>query len=307
VKIVIAGGTGWLGSALAYSLLSDRHDVVALTRSASSSPSGTSRRVQWDGRTVADWATELDDAEAIVNFAGASIGEGRWTAARKRILYASRIDSTTALVAALEQAGHRPEVLANVSAVGYYGDRGEDLVTETDPPGADFLARLAADWEAAAAPARALGVRVAILRLGLVLGPDGGALPRLAAPFRFFVGGPLGTGKQWVSWVHIDDVVGLFRFALERPDVVGPINVTAPAPARNRDFSATVARALGRPSWLPVPGIALRLVLGEIADSLLGGQRVAPTLAERLGYRFREPSLLPALERIFETRYASDL
>lgn len=302
VKVVIAGGSGWLGSALCRSFATDRHEAVVLSRSRRS-PAGApgSRSIAWDGRTLGDWADEIDGADAIVNFAGESIAQGRWNAERKRSLRASRVEPTAVLVQAIERARRRPAVLANASAVGYYGDRGDETVTERDPPGSDFLARLVIDWEAAAQRAADLGVRVVLLRQGVVLGSGGGALPRITLPFRLFVGGPIGSGMQWVSWVHIEDVVGLFRLAIDCPDANGPMNVTAPEPVRYRDFAAAVGRALGRPSWLPVPPLGLRAALGELAEALLAGQRACPAVAQRLGYTFREADLDRALHRALKS------
>lgn len=298
MKVVIAGGTGWLGSALGRSLASDGHEVVVLSRSSRPARRAPEARyVLWDGRTLGEWAGELDGAGAVVNFAGESIARWWWSAQRKQVLRASRIEPTAVLVAAMERATRRPAVLANASAVGYYGDRGDDPLTEEAPSGTDFLARLAADWEEAASRAADLGVRVVRLRIGLVLGPGGGALPALTLPFRLFLGGPLGSGAQWVSWVHLDDVVGLFCLAIERADIAGPMNVTAPEPVPYRELAATIGRGLGRPSWLPVPGLALRVLLGELGGVLLTGQRALPAVAQRHGYPFRQAALEPALRQ----------
>jgi uncharacterized protein (TIGR01777 family) len=251
--------------------------------------------VVWDGRSIGEWAAELEDADAVINLSGQSIMSGRWNEERKRALLTSRTEPTAAIVGALKRARRRPRVLVNASAVGYYGDRGDEPVTESDPPGGDFLARLVVEWEQVAERASELGVRVCLMRIGIVLGPGGGALAQLALPFRFFLGGYIGSGKQWISWVHVDDVVGLFRFAIEREDASGPINVTAPEPATNRELAHALGSAMGRPSWLPVPSFALRVALGELADQILVGQRALPAAALRLGYAFRHPSLDLAL------------
>lgn len=289
---MIAGGTGWLGSAVGPALVADGHEVAILTRSARP-PGRGMRYLTWDGRTLGPWASEIDGAGAVINLAGESIAGGRWTETRKQALRASRIEPTRTLVAAIARATHRPAVLANVSAVGYYGDRGDAVVTEKDPPGEDFLARLVVDWEAAAREAL---TRVTQLRLGIVIGPGSEAIQRMALPFRLFVGGPIGSGRQWLSWVHRDDVVGMFRFVLTHPELEGPINVTAPEPVRNRDFARCLGHVLHRPAWLPVPAAALRLAVGELAEALLGGQRVLPARASAAGYAFNYPTLLPALE-----------
>jgi len=295
VKIVVAGGTGWLGAALCRALATDGHAVVVLARSGGSRPVAGERLVPWDGRGVGGWAEEIADADAVVNLSGAPIAPQRWTPARKRLLRSSRLEPTKALIAAMERAARRPKVLINTSAVGYYGDRGDELAAEDDPPGSDFLATLAADWEAAARPATELGVRVVLPRLGVVIGRGGEALRYLALPVRLFLGGHLGSGRQWVSWIHLDDVVGIYRLALEHGEVSGPLNVTAPQPVSNRDLAQALGRVLGRPIWAPVPGWAMRLVLGELADTLLFGQRAMPATLQRLGYAFHEPALLPAL------------
>ena len=252
MRIIVAGGRGWLGSALCRLLIDDGHDVVVLSRSRPTlSVKPGPRFVTWDGQTLAEWASEVDGADAIVNFSGESIAGARWTAKRKRLLRSSRIEPTAVLVDAIAAATDRPGVLVNASAVGYYGDRGEETVMEDTAPGTDFLARLVVDWEAAALRAVDLGTRTVVLRMGVVIGPGGGALDRLVMPFRWFVGGPIGFGNRWLPWIHIDDVVGLFRFALEREDVSGPINAVAPEPATYRDLAVAIGRALGRPSWCP--------------------------------------------------------
>jgi uncharacterized protein (TIGR01777 family) len=252
------------------------------------------RYVQWDGSSIGPWADEVDGADAVINLAGEPVAPKRWSAARKGVLRASRIEPTRALVQAIARAGNRPAVLANASAVGYYGDRGDDILTEGDSAGADFLARLVVDWEAAA---RQAPIRVALLRLGIVLGPGGGALTQLALPFRFFVGGRIGNGRQWFPWVHIDDVIGVFRFVLTHAELQGPINVTAPEPVRNGDFARALAVVLHRPAWLPVPPLALRLVLGELGTSLLASMQAVPRAAIEAGYVFQQQELLPALRR----------
>jgi len=297
VKIVIAGGTGWLGSALSQSLVRDGHDVVVLSRSTRDPLTSTFPRVvRWDGQTVGSWKGDLDGADAVVNLCGESIASGRWNLERKRRLLTSRTEPTRALVAAIAEVSRKPAVLLNASAVGYYGDRGDHLITEDDPSGTDFLARLVVEWESAAREAEALGVRVCLMRQGIVVG-RGGFIGHMAVPFRFFLGAYLGSGRQWVSWVHVDDVVGLFRLALERMDAVGPINVTSPEPVTNRELAQTLGAVLGRPVWFSIPGIMVHAAVGEIADQLLTGQRVVPAAARRLGYAFRAPQLGIALRQ----------
>jgi hypothetical protein len=235
-----------------------------------------------------------------VNFSGESIGGGRWTESRKRILEESRVAPTRALVDAIQAAGSRPKVLVNMSAVGYYGDVPEGDVPESHPAGRDFLAGLAVKWEREALRAADAGVRVVLLRSGLVLEADGGALPRMALPFRLFAGGPLGSGRQWVPWVHMDDALGIILAAIQRESIRGPVNVAAPGIVRMSGFCRELASALGRPSWIPVPSFVLRLVLGEMAVIVLNGQRVIPRKLLDEGYAFRHPDLPAALSAIFK-------
>jgi uncharacterized protein (TIGR01777 family) len=199
---------------------------------------------------------------------------------------------------AMEAASARPSVLVSASGVAYYGPHEDEIVTEESPPGSDFMAQLARDWEEAARQAEPLGARVVIPRLGMVLGEGGGALAKMVPPFRMFAGGPLGSGQQWVSWIHRDDVIGMVLWALETDAVRGPVNATAPQPVRMKEFAAALGKALGRPAWFPVPALALRALMGEMADIVLTGQRVLPTAAQRLGYPFRHPDLEPALRSI---------
>jgi hypothetical protein len=230
-----------------------------------------------------------------VNLAGESIAGGRWTDERKAAIRASRVEGTHAIVDAIAAASSRPKVLVSASAVGWYGPRDDEELDETAPAGEGFLASVCRAWEAAALGAAAHGVRTVALRIGVVLGPNGGALGRMLVPFRACLGGRLGSGRQWMSWVHRDDVVGLVLATLASDAYAGPVNATAPTPVRNRDFTAALARAVHRPALLPVPGVALRLALGEMADMLLTGQRVVPKVATGAGYEFRHPDLAVAI------------
>lgn len=302
MRIVAAGATGFVGSALCAALTAHGHTTQVLTRGAGDAtpagPGGTAL-VHWSPpRVDPSWATLLADADAVVNLAGASIASGRWTAARKATLRASRLESTGALVDALTAlpAERRPRVLVNASAVGYYGDRGDEILTESSRPGDDFLAHLCVEWEAAAARARELGLRVVVLRFGLVFGRSGGALPRLALPFRLFAGGPLGSGRQWVAWIHLDDAAALIVRAMSDNQLDGALNAVAPEPVRQADLARTLGQVLGRPSWLPAPIPALRLALGEMADALLlSSQRARPEVAVAAGFHFQHPDLAAAL------------
>ena len=300
MKVVVAGGTGFIGQALVRELVRDGHDVVVLSRAAGGGPAGA-RVVEWDPAAGAsgDWPAEMRGASAVINLAGANIGGGRWTNARKRVLEESRTQSTGALAAAIRalEAGDRPRVLVNASGIDYYGDRGDEMVTEESPPGASYLAQLCVRWEAAAREAEALGVRVVLMRTAVVFGKGADALERLALPFKLFAGGPLGSGRQWFPWVHLDDAVGLYRFAVENEAVAGPLNAVSPDIRRERDVAAAVGRVLARPSWAPAPAFALRLVLGQLSELILHGRRAEPRKALSLGYQFKRPNLEDALRQ----------
>lgn len=297
MRIIITGGSGLIGRAVAREMGGAGHEVVVLTRDPARTgplPPGT-RAVQWDGKTAGDWAKLLDAGTAIVHLAGDGVASGRWTDEKKRRIRQSRVESGRAVLAAVRQAKSRPRALLQGSAVGYYGACGDEVVDESHPPGDDFLARVCVEWEAATAEAAALGVRRPVLRTGIVLSDEGGALPRLALPFRAMAGGPLGSGRQWFPWIHIADEVGAIRFLIEREDADGPFNLSAPEPLTNRDFSRALGRVLTRPSFAPAPGFALRLLLGEMADALLHGQRAVPRRLLDLGCVFRYPEAAGAL------------
>ncbi len=300
MKIVIAGGSGFLGQPLTHELVAKGHEVVVLTRGRSQSTGGI-RSVTWSGSpadTTGAWIAEIDGADAVINLAGAGIADKRWSAARKLELRQSRTDSTRALVGAIRSATKRPSVFLSGSAIGFYGPQPEDgpALDESAPPGTDFFSTLGVDWEAEAHAASALGCRVVILRTGIALARDGGALQKLIPPFKFFVGGPIGSGRQVMSWIHRSDWIELVVFLLRRDDAVGVFNGTAPEPATNAEFSAALGKALGRPSWLPVPGFALKVLVGEMAGpALLAGQRVGPAHALSLGFTFQYPDIQSAI------------
>jgi uncharacterized protein (TIGR01777 family) len=301
VKVVVTGATGFIGTPLCRALRTAGAEVVALTRRAAPARELLGEGIgvaEWDARSPGAWEEVLAGAQGVINLAGEPLVGRAWTSRQKEVLRASRVETTRALVAAMGKTSARPEVLLSASAVGYYGPHGDETLTEESPPGSDFLGGLVREWEAAAEAAKPLGVRVARLRLGVVLGEGGGALAKMAPPFRFFLGGPLGSGQQWVSWVHRDDVIGIALWALENGAVRGAVNVTAPQPVPMREFARALGRALGRPSWAPVPAPALRVLMGEMADVLLTGQRVLPEVARSLGYRFRFPDLDGALRSI---------
>jgi uncharacterized protein (TIGR01777 family) len=295
MKIVVAGGTGFLGHALVARLRSEGYTVQVLTRRP-----GGADEIGWnpDG-TLGPWAAALDDADGVVNLAGESIASGRWTAARKARIRDSRIRATRSLVAAISRAPRRPSVFLSGSAIGYYGPHGDEPITEQTPPGSDFLASVCRDWETEALRA-ASTTRVVLLRTGLVLEKDGGALPQMALPFRLFAGGAVGSGQQYQSWIHRHDWVNIVSFALKAPSVSGPLNLTAPHPVTNREFARTLGRVLHRPAFMPAPAFAMRLALGEMADALLlTGQRVLPAAAQAHGVHFEYSTLEAALRAIY--------
>jgi uncharacterized protein len=294
-SIVIAGGTGLLGTALFEALRLDGHRVVVLTRHPKHE-----HEVRWSpGHDDFAWARTLNGATAVINLAGTSIASGRWTAARKASIRDSRTQATAALVRAIAEVPEPPSAFISASAVGYYGARGDEPATESTPPGSDFLAEVCRDWEAIANQA-STRTRVVCLRSGVVFARQGGALPQLALPFKLFAGGPAGSGKQFVSWIHLHDWVAMVKWALATVTLAGPLNVTAPTPVTNEELSKEIGRALGRPSWLKAPSFALRLVLGEMADALvLGGQRVIPEIARQHGFVFRYPTVESALKEIY--------
>lgn len=296
MRILIAGGTGFIGGALLEALRGRGDTPVLLARDPSRAPAGV-EAVAWDGRP-GPLAAALEGADAVVNLAGENVAGARWTPERKLALIRSRVDTTRALAAAIAGATRRPRVLVNASAVGYYGSRGEDERAEDAPQGKDFLAALCGQWEREARAAEKAGTRVALLRFAVVLGRGGGALSRMLLPFKLGLGGPLGSGLQPFPWVHLDDAVGAILFALDNGALSGPVNVVAPEPVSNAAFTAALGRALHRPAFLPVPAFALKLALGEMSEMLLGGQRARPARLEASGYRFRHPRLDEALASI---------
>ena len=297
MRLVITGASGFIGSALCDKLLAQGHALTLFTRgSPRDANTGTKRWLHWTPGALREWDIALDGADGVINLAGEPIAERKWTQTQRRRIEKSRIDATHSLVQACAKAKQRPQFLINASAVGYYGPHGDEMITEETAPGNDFLSVLCRDWEEEAKKAEELGMRVVRLRIGIVLGHGGGALGKMALPFKYFVGGALGSGQQWMSWIHLEDLVGLILQTIDDPRTAGPVNATAPNPVRNKEFCQTLAKVMHRPCWATVPGFALRMALGDMAEMLLTGQRVIPAVAEKSGYRFRYPTLEPALQ-----------
>jgi uncharacterized protein (TIGR01777 family) len=301
MKMIVAGGTGFLGRTLANRLVAEGHDVVILTRgTARAGGVARARLVTWTpDRGAGPWAAEIEGADAVVNLAGESIAGRRWSSVQKQRILDSRIHATRSLVEAITRASTPPRVFISASAVGYYGPHADEIVTEATAAGSDFLADVCARWESEASRAGP-STRLVCLRTGLVLDESGGALPQMLTPFRFGVGGPVGSGRQYWPWIHYDDWLSLVLWSIETPSVSGPLNATAPVPVSNADFARAIGRALGRPAFLPTPAFVLRLLLGEMAEALvLSGQRALPAKAERLGFSFRYPRIDDAMRAIF--------
>jgi uncharacterized protein (TIGR01777 family) len=299
MKVVIAGGSGLLGRALASHLARNGNQVVVLTRDAGSQPTPAGiRRVEWqpDG-TAGQWASEIDGATAVVNLTGAGIADARWSDERKAELRTSRVLPARSLVAAVRQAAAKPVVFVQASAMGFYGaSLNDQALDESFPPGDDFLGQLCVAWEAEAHPVASLGSRLVLLRSGVVLSPEGGILARLRLPFQFFAGGPVASGRQYMSWIHIDDWVALATWTLSTPLASGSFNAVSPSPVTNEEFCQAYATALKRPCWFRVPAIALQAVFGEMAVAMLiKGQRIVPKHALDLGFRFRYPAIADAM------------
>lgn len=298
MRIMIAGGTGLIGSALANSLVGSGFDVTVLTRSPARHQPFASEGVklqEWDGESAEGWGHLVSQVDAIVNLAGAGIADGRWTTSRKEQIRESRVRAGQALVTAMRDADTVPNVLIQSSAVGYYGPADDRILDEQASPGTDFLARVCVDWESSTEAVASMGVRRVVIRTGVVLSAEGGALPRMTLPFRLFAGGPLGSGKQYFPWIHIADEVAAIRFLLEREQASGPFNLAAPNPPSNREFVRDLGQVMGRPSLMPTPSFALRFLFGEMSTVLLDGQRAVPSRLQEAGYEFIFPEPVAAL------------
>lgn len=300
-RVVITGATGFIGRTLCEKLHSD-YEIIALSRNASRAQQSLghlARVVQWDGKTSSGWAAEADGALAIINLAGENIASGRWTRSKKHRILWSRLDATKAIVEAVKQADSRPNVIIQASAVGYYGSRQDEQLDETSPPGQGFPVNVCQGAESFEDEIENLGVRFVAIRTGMVLGPNGGVLDKFAKLFRFYLGGHLGSGNQWLSWISLDDEVQAIKFLMENEHLRGVFNLTAPRPVTMKEFSKVLGKVLKKPAWLTVPGFVLRLALGEMAGKLLlSGQRVLPKRLLEAGFQFKYDNVEGALSAI---------
>jgi uncharacterized protein (TIGR01777 family) len=300
--VIISGATGFIGTILVKKLVARNYHVVVLSRNPGKAAAFNSSQVKvvaWDGRSANGWGHYVDGAYGIINLAGENIAAGRWTPARKTAILQSRLAAGRAIVEAVTLSARKPRVVIQASGIGYYGNRGDTVLDETSSSGTGFLSDVAIQWEKSTEPVEALGVRRAIIRTGIVLGRGGGFLSRVLLPFKLFMGGCMGSGRQWLSWVHMEDEVSAICFLLEQDAAQGAFNLSSPQPLNAKDFFAEVGRALGRPSWLPVPGFVMHLALGEMADELiLSGQRALPARLLQAGYAFHYPLARGALNNI---------
>ncbi|MBI1788169.1 MAG: TIGR01777 family protein [Acidobacteria bacterium] len=298
MNITITGATGFIGRRLVESLVADRHQVHALCRHTGAGLGDAVWISPWDSSAEEPPPDSLANADAVVHLAGEPVAQ-RWTAQNKARIRDSRVRGTRHLVQALSTRSKRPQALVCASAIGYYGSRGDEILTEASAPGSGFLPEVCQEWEKEAILAEALGIRVVRLRIGVVLGKSGGALAKMLPPFKAGVGGKLGSGKQWMSWIHLDDLVGLIRHAIEQP-LSGALNGVGPNPATNAALTSALAGVLRRPAIFPVPGFVAKTLFGEMAEVILGSQKVLPKAAEAAGYKFRYPELRGALEEILK-------
>jgi len=302
-KVVIAGGSGFIGRTLSRVLFENGYDVVVLSRNPGRAKPFLNNQVKlafWDMAKPDSWQEHVSGACTVINLAGENIASSlRWSAAKKDRILQSRLDACGSVMEALKKADPRPRVLVQASAIGFYGNRYDEKLDETSVPGTGFLAETAGQWEEASRAVTALGVRQVIVRTGVVLGRDGGFLSRVNTPFNFFMGGHLGSGRQWISWIHIDDEAAAIKFLMERDDLAGPFNLTAPGPLKAKDFFQKLGRVLKRPSWFPVPGFVLQILLGELAtELLLSGQRVFPRRLLQAGFDFKHKDAESALRQV---------
>lgn len=304
MNILVSGASGFIGRAVVRELLSAGHKITALTRVSKKTPGLFGREVtvlDWDAKTLSAWSGQVGAVDAIVNLTGESIANSRWSAAQKEKIIRSRTDATAALVQSISVASRRPKILINASAVGYYGSVPEGEVNESAPSGTGFLAETCRRWEESALKAEAYGVRVVLLRIGVVLGREGGALAKMLLPFKLFVGGALGDGKQWFPWVHRDEISRIVNYCVENERIKGAVNACSPNPVRMSEFAGALGKALHRPAWAPVPALVLKTLLGELSEMILTGQKVVPLKLLQNDYRFRFPVLSDALTSILRS------
>ncbi len=301
MNIVITGGTGFVGKALIPKLIEEKHRVTLLTRNPESIKGkfdDAVKLIKWDGETLGDWKQCINGADAVINLAGEPIAGKRWTAAQKKRISDSRILGTRVIAEAIEKSDIKPEVLINASAIGFYGPVEEGDVIESATKGEGFLADVCDLWEKETGRVAGLGVRVVLMRIGVVLERGGGAMEKMIPPFKMFVGGPLGSGKQWFPWIHRDDIVEIVLFALQNSNISGPVNSTAPNPVRMNEFCSKLGKVMNRPSWAPVPSFMLKLMLGEMSEMLLKGQKVIPQKLKEAGFQFKHADLEESLKSI---------
>jgi uncharacterized protein len=303
MKILITGATGLIGRSVCRSLINEGHQVVILSRrSAAAIGLAGISAFRWEPEAESPPSEAWEGVEAVIHLAGEPVAAARWTEEQKRRIRDSRVNGSRNLVAGMRAAPRIPKILISASAVGFYGDRGDEILNESSDHGSGFLSEVCLDWEAEAVRARELGVRVALVRIGVALSPSGGALEKMLLPFKLGLGGRLGDGRQWFPWIHIEDIAGIFLHALMSPAVDGPINGVAPGIVTNEEFTRELAAALNRPVFFPVPQLALRVLMGEMAEVVTASQRVVPQIALDTGYRFKYPNLRPALESLLKTR-----
>lgn len=299
MRLVIAGASGFIGSLLLEYLSKQEHALKLLTREPTRDSLASKKNwIVWQPGAAGEWEKCVDGVDGIINLTGEPIAAKRWTETQKEKIRSSRIETTRSLVKAIAKAQVKPKFLINASAVGFYGARGDENLSEDSAPGKGYLSGVCVAWEEEAKRAQELGVRVALLRTGIVLGKGRGALAKMVPPFKFFSGGPLGSGRQWMPWIHFEDEIGLILFLTENEKASGAFNATAPNPVTMKDFSKALGNVLHRPSWAPVPAFALALMVGEIADMLISGQRAVPDAALRYGYRFKYPTIEQALRSL---------
>ncbi|PSB05096.1 thylakoid membrane protein ThyD [Merismopedia glauca] len=299
MKVAITGATGFVGKRLVERLQAENHEVLILTRHVETAKKifPQAEAIAYNPTESGDWQQAISSCDAVVNLAGEPLAEGRWSPKKKQDILDSRKLGTQKIVEAIAQANPRPQVLINPSAIGYYGTSETATFTETSPSGSDFLAQVCQNWESEAEKVKNAGTRLVILRFGIVLG-QGGALGKMLAPFQMFAGGPIGSGRQWVSWIHIDDLVNLILYCLQHPEISGVFNATSPNPVRMAEFCQILGATINRPSWLPVPNIALELLLGEGAMVVLEGQKVIPNGTISTGFNYTYSQLKPAMENV---------